>query len=57
LIFVKNTWAVRGARPGVLEIDIGKPLPGAVRHDEGRTNVLDSPGRREAARSHCASGP
>jgi hypothetical protein len=33
----------------VLEIDIGELLPAAVLHDEGRTNILDSPGRREAA--------
>jgi hypothetical protein len=33
-----------------LEIDIGQLLPGAVRHDEGRANILDNPRRREAAR-------
>jgi hypothetical protein len=32
----------------ILEIDTRKLLPGAVRHDEGRTNILDSPWRREA---------
>ena len=42
MIFVKNTWAVREARPGVLEIDVGKRLPGAVRHDEAGT-VLTPP--------------
>jgi hypothetical protein len=35
----------------ILEIDIRKLLAGAVRYDEGGTNVLDSPGRREAASS------
>ena len=39
----------RAAARLILEIDIRQLLPGAVRHDEGRTNVLDSPGRREAA--------
>ena len=33
----------------ILEIDIGELLPGAVRHDEGATNILDGPKRREAA--------
>jgi hypothetical protein len=38
----KNTWTVREARPGVLEIDIRKLLPGAVRHDKAGT-VLTRP--------------
>jgi hypothetical protein len=33
----------------ILEIDIRKLLAGAVLHDKGRTDVLDSPRRREAA--------
>jgi hypothetical protein len=33
----------------ILEIDIGKRLPGAVTDFEGRTDVLDGPRRRETA--------
>jgi len=33
----------------LLEIDIGELLASAVLHDEGSTNILDGPGRREAA--------
>jgi hypothetical protein len=29
-----------------------KLLPGAVHHDEGGTNILDGPGRWEAALRH-----
>jgi hypothetical protein len=39
----------------ILEIDIGEPLPGAVRHDEGGANILDCPRRREAARESMDS--
>ena len=38
----------------VLEIDIRERLPGAVFYDEGCTDVLDGPRRREAACSHLA---
>jgi hypothetical protein len=33
----------------ILKIDIGELLTGTIRHDEGRTNILGSPRRREAA--------
>jgi hypothetical protein len=36
----------------ILEIDIGELLPGTVRHDKGRTNILNRPWRREAANRH-----
>ena len=34
----------------ILEIDIGELLPAGVFHDKGGADVLDRPGRREAAR-------
>jgi hypothetical protein len=34
----------------ILEIDIRELLPGVVNHNKGGTNILDRPGRREAAK-------
>jgi hypothetical protein len=38
----------------LLEMDIGKPLPSAVTDFESNTDVLDGPGRREAASGMAA---
>src|SRR5262249_48662501 len=40
---------VEGARLILDEIDVTQFLPGTVLHDKGRVDILDGPGRREAA--------